>query len=99
MDFYRGSTPHHQRCSSIRQEFYYVFGPKIITPGFFDYRWSDQNSATTILEIRQNMLGAGAQLSIFKASSVGGLHHAWDPGGRDVSVTNNALVAPAVVFG
>jgi len=56
-----------------------VLGPEVITSGFFEYRWSDRNAMTSILGIHLILLGAGALLLVFKASSIGGLYDPWAP--------------------
>jgi photosystem II CP43 chlorophyll apoprotein len=78
---------------------FHVFkGPKTLESKFpaFGYRWDDGNKMTTILGIHLTLLGLGALLLVFKATSFGGLY---DPTVQNVRLISEPTLNPATIFG
>nr|AJM90117.1 PSII 43 kDa protein [Cephaleuros parasiticus] len=65
---------------------------------FFAYEWKDKNKISSILGIHLVLLGLGALLLWFKAST-SGVYDTWAPGGGDVRVITNPTLKASVIFG
>nr|YP_010261119.1 photosystem II CP43 chlorophyll apoprotein [Cephaleuros karstenii]UIB39060.1 photosystem II CP43 chlorophyll apoprotein [Cephaleuros karstenii] len=65
---------------------------------FFAYEWKDKNKISSILGIHLVLLGLGALLLVFRAST-GGIYDTWCPGGGDVRVITNPTLKASVIFG
>uniref|UniRef100_UPI00300227F3 photosystem II CP43 chlorophyll apoprotein n=1 Tax=Cephaleuros diffusus TaxID=1519597 RepID=UPI00300227F3 len=62
---------------------------------FFAYEWKDKNKISSILGIHLVLLGLGALLLVFRAST-GGVYDTWAP---DVRVITNPTLKASVIFG
>nr|UIB38803.1 photosystem II CP43 chlorophyll apoprotein [Trentepohlia sp. YN1242] len=65
---------------------------------FFAYEWKDKNKISSILGIHLVLLGFGALLLVFKAST-SGVYDTWAPGGGDVRVITNPTLKASVILG
>uniref|UniRef100_UPI003001A20D photosystem II CP43 chlorophyll apoprotein n=1 Tax=Cephaleuros lagerheimii TaxID=2738443 RepID=UPI003001A20D len=65
---------------------------------FFAYEWKDKNKISSILGIHLVLLGLGALLLVFRAST-GGIYDTWAPGEYHVRIITNPTLKASVIFG
>ena len=65
---------------------------------FFAYEWKDKNKISSILGIHLVLLGLGALLLVFKATT-SGVYDTWAPGGGDVRLITNPTLKASVILG